>query len=321
MQVESGVNAVHVLTTVEFGHGITAVDTGYIRPQLDASHLIVENGRAAFVDTGTNHSVGLLLQALQQQDLDVGDVEYVFLTHIHLDHAGGAGKLMRALPNAQLVVHPRGARHMIDPAKLIRGAREVYGEETYDALYGEVMPIPENRVLAVEDGRDIDLAGREFRCFFTEGHARHHYCLHDFESGSVFTGDSFGLSYRELDTAAGEFIFPTTTPVDFDPAEAHRSIDRIMACEPRQLFLTHFSRVLDLPRLAEEMHRGIDDFVQIAERHAGRSDDIRTAMYRYLAGRARDHGVEAGDDRLHEILDMDIGLNAMGLSHWVEHRG
>ncbi|MEX2523440.1 MAG: MBL fold metallo-hydrolase [Gammaproteobacteria bacterium] len=305
---------------LSFDNGITAVDTDYIRPHLDASHLVVENGDAAFVDTGTNHSVEFLLRALEQQDRDVGDVRYVFLTHVHLDHAGGAGKLMRELPNARAVVHPRGARHVIEPSKLIRGAREVYGEETYTELYGEVLPIPEERVLTVEDGGEIDLGGRSLHCFFTEGHARHHYCLHDPVSGSVFTGDSFGLSYRELDTAAGEFIFPTTTPVDFDPLEAHRSVDRIMAWEPRQLFLTHYSRVTDLPRLAGDMHRGIDDFVRIARQHvndANREAAIRDAMFRYLAGRAREHGVEADDDRLHELLDMDIGLNAMGLEHWL----
>ena len=100
--------------TTELDHGITAIDTDYVRPLLDASHLIVENGRAAFVDTGTNFSVPFLLDGLKQQNLDVGDVDFVFLTHVHLDHAGGAGDLMRHLPNAKAVLHPRGAPHMIE---------------------------------------------------------------------------------------------------------------------------------------------------------------------------------------------------------------
>lgn len=311
-----------VARTIGFDTGITAIDTDFVRPLQDASHLIVEDGRAAFVDTGTNHSVAFLLDALAQKNLDVASVDCVLLTHVHLDHAGGAGKLMQALPNARAYVHPRGARHMIDPAKLIKGSQAVYGEQAFGELYGDIEPIPAERVVVVEDGQAIQLAGRSLRVIFTEGHARHHYCLHDPASHSVFTGDSFGISYRELDTAAGEFIFPTTTPVHFDPEEAHRAVDRILALEPRQLYLTHYSRVTGLARLADDMHCGIDDHVRIARKHAG-SDDrgraLRTAMFDYLAGRARAHGVQADDARLHELLDMDVDLNTMGLEHWLDH--
>jgi hypothetical protein len=138
----------------------------------------------------------------------------------------------------------------------------------------------------------------------------------------VFTGDSFGVSYRELDTADGEFIFPTTTPVHFDPVEAHRSIDLIMACDPRQLFLTHYSRVADLPRLAGDMHRGIDDYVALARQYANADDrgaTMRKAMFDYLAARARGHGADMGRKELHALLDMDIALNVMGLEHWLDH--
>ena len=256
------------VSLTRFADGITAVDTDHVRPQLDASHLINEGGRAAFVDTGTNHSVPLLLAALAEHNLEPAAVDYVFLTHVHLDHAGGAGLLMQQLPNARVVVHPRGARHMIDPEKLIKGSKAVYGEEVFSAMYGDIQPIDAARVIEAPDDGEYSLSGRNFRCFYTEGHARHHYCLHDPAAAAVFSGDSFGISYRELDTAAGEFIFPTTTPVHFDPDEAHRAIDRIMDCEPDSVFLTHYSRVSDLPRLADDMHRGIDDFSDIATRHA-----------------------------------------------------
>ncbi len=308
--------------TIHFPDGITAVDTDYVRPRLDASHLLVEGGRAAFVDTGTNHSVPRLLAALRELDLDPADVDWVFLTHVHLDHAGGAGLLMQSLPNATAVLHPRGARHMIDPSKLIAGSRAVYGDERYFEMYGDLEPIDAARVTEVQDGETIEFAGRPLRCFYTEGHARHHYCLHDPQSASVFSGDSFGISYREFDTAAGEFIFPTTTPIHFDPDEAHRAIDRIMGCEPAQVFLTHYSRVGSLPRLAADMHRGIDDYAAIARRHEddeARTSAIEAALFDYLAGRAREHGVEADDTRLHELLDMDVTLNTQGLEHWLDH--
>ncbi len=308
--------------TTALGHGITAVDTDYVRPLLDASHLINEGGRAAFVDTGTNHSVPFLLAALAEQDLDPADVDYVFLTHVHLDHAGGAGLLMQALPNAQAIVHPRGARHMIDPTKLIKGASAVYGEPAFTEMYGDIQPIDEARVIAVDDQARLSLNGREFRPFYTEGHARHHYCLDDPSSRSVFTGDSFGVSYRELDTAAGEFVFPTTTPVHFDPEEAHRSVGLIMACTPEQLLLTHYSRVTDVDRLADDMHRGIDDFVAIAKRHKNDEDRtarIESAMFDYLYERAREHGVRADAERVRAIIGMDLKLNTQGLEFWLDH--
>lgn len=306
----------------EIGDGITAVDTDHLRPLFDASHIIRENGGAAFVDTGANSSVPLLLDALQRSDVDVGDVDFVFLTHVHLDHAGGAGLLMQALPNATAVLHPRGAPHMIEPAKLIKGAQAVYGQEKFAAMYGEIQAIPADRVLVVDDEQSVSLRGRELTTIFTEGHARHHYCLVDPQSEGIFTGDSFGLSYRELDTENGEFIYPTTTPIHFDPPEAHKAIDRIMSFEPRQLFLTHYSRVTMVEKLALDMHKRIDDFVALIESHA--TDDDRTtamhaSLFAYFISELRLHGFAGDNARAHAILDLDIRLNTMGLEFWIDH--
>ena len=301
--------------------GILAIDTEYVRPLQDASHLIVENGRAAFVDTGTNDSVPLLLDALQQQNLDAADVDFVFLTHIHLDHAGGAGLLMQHLPNARCVIHPRGAPHMVNPERLIKGTEAVYGVERTREMYGEIRPINEQRVIVAEDEQWIDLEDRSMQTLFTEGHARHHYCLNDPASRGVFTGDSFGISYRELDTAAGEFIFPTSTPASFDPLEAHKAIDRIMACDPEQLYLTHYSRVRDLERLAADMHAGIDAYEQMAldcRDSDNRSDALEAAMYEYLSTRLIDHGFKGDSDAVRSILQIDVTLNAAGLVAWLD---
>ena len=304
----------------DIGGGIVAIDTEFQRPLLDASHLIVESGRAAFVDTGTNDSVPLLLGALQQQSLDVGDVAFVFLTHIHLDHAGGAGLLMRELPNARCVVHPRGAPHMISPEKLISGTEAVYGVEKTRQMYGDILPIEGRRMLVPDDEQWFDLNGRSMQALYTEGHARHHYCLNDPASRGVFTGDSFGVSYRELDTAAGEFIFPTSTPASFDPDEAHKAVDRIMGCSPKQLYLTHYSRVTNLERLADDMHAGIDAYRQMALDCRGAADRdgaLETAMYDYLSTRLLAHGFKGGHDAMRAILAIDISLNAAGLVAWL----
>ncbi len=307
---------------IQYDDGIYAIDTEYVRPKLDASHLIVEDGRAAFVDTGTNYSVPLLLEALASIDMDVGDVDYVILTHIHLDHAGGAGLLMQHLPNAKCAVHPRGARHIASPEKLIAGTEAVYGVEQTRRMYGEIQPIDEARLLVPDDDQLIDLNGRPLRVLYTLGHAKHHYCLHDERSNSVFTGDSFGISYREFDTANGAFIYPTTTPIHFDPPEAHKAVDRIMGLAPDQVFLTHYSRVTGLDRLAADLHTTIDDFVTMATQYAtdaARTKRIQGAMFEYLAARLATHGYGGDRDDMYELLEPDLLLNTQGLEFWLDH--
>lgn len=307
--------------TTTLNDGIVAIDTEYQRPLADASHLINEGGRGAFVDTGTNDSVPLLLDALGQQDLRPADVDYVFLTHIHLDHAGGAGLLMQHLPNARCVVHPRGAPHMIDPQRLIVGTIGVYGEARTRKLYGDIRPIDADRVVVAEDEDWFDLNGRRLQALHTEGHARHHYVLHDPASRGVFTGDSFGISYRECDTDNGEFIFPTTTPASFDPEQAHVAIDRIMGCNPARLYLTHYSRVTDLERLAADLHTRIDGFASLAlahQRDEDRGARIEQALGDYLTTLLLEHGFKGGLDAARSVLEGDIVLNAQGLVSWLE---
>lgn len=305
----------------DFGHGISAIDTGFFRPQFDASHLIVENGRAAFVDTGTSHSVPRLLDELRDKQLGVEAVDYVILTHVHLDHAGGAGLLMRELPNARAVIHPRGVRHMVDPSALIAGATAVYGAEEIRRSYGELVPIPADRIDTAGDGHVIDLAGRRLLCLDTPGHARHHICIHDERSQAFFTGDTFGLSYREFDTDQGAFILPTSTPVQFEPEALHASIDRMLGFEPRQMFLTHYSRVTDVERLAADLHVQIDAMVAIARAHATALDRharIAADLAGMFIGRAHAHGCAFGSERVRELLAMDIELNAQGLEVWLD---
>ena len=305
---------------VPVGNGVYRIDTEYLRPGLAASHLVVDDGHAAFVDTGAAPAHPRLMQALTELGLAPDQVDYVFLTHVHLDHAGGAGQLMRALPRARAVLHPRGAPHMVDPAKLIAGTVAVYGETMYRELYGEIVPIAAERVVIANDGDRIVLGSRTFELLDTPGHARHHYCAHDLDHDDIFSGDTFGISYRDFDTAAGAFIFPTTTPVQFDPAALHSSLDRLMARRPRRMVLTHFGPVGDLERLSGDLHADIDEFVAVARRHAGvpeRADRIAEDVFAYLSARLDSHGF-AGDEELrHQLLDPDVRLNTQGLEVWL----
>lgn len=301
--------------------GIHLIDTGFVRPCFDAAYLIVESGRAAFVDCGTNHAVHRMLAGLTEVGLAPSDVDWLILTHVHLDHAGGAGELMACLPNARLVVHPRGARHMIDPSQLWAGASAVYGEQVMESTYGRLRPVPAERVMEAPDGHVVDLAGRTLRCLDTPGHAKHHLAVHDARSNTCFTDDVFGLSYREFDSAQGPFVLPTTTPVQFDPKALHASINRLVALNPTAMYLTHYGRVEDVSRLAASLHEQIDAMVAIARTardKPGRHAVLVEALTNLYAGRAIAHGWTQGRDALVALLAMDIELNAQGLEVWLD---
>lgn len=318
----------------EFGDGIHVVDSGFFRPRLDAIHLIVERGRVAIVDTGVNDSVPRVFEALAGLGLGTESVDWVVLTHVHLDHAGGAGLLMSRLPAARLLVHPRGARHMIDPARLMAGTVAVYGTEAARQMYGEIVPVPAERVVEAPDGFAIELAGRRLEAIDTPGHAKHHLCLVDRKAGIVFAGDTFGLSYRELDQGDRQFVVPSTTPVQFDPPALHASIDRIAALQPRAVALTHFGPVGDVPRLAADLHRQIDAMVAMARDCAARLGDaaatpahgaptetlrecLRDGMRELIFTEARRQGWAADEAELQRIFTLDIPLNADGLVAWL----
>ena len=307
---------------IDYEHGISAIDSGYHRPMLDAIHLMVEGDRAAIIDTGTNRSVPLVLEAMRQKGLRPEQVEYVILTHIHLDHAGGAGAFMRAFPNATLTVHPRGARHMADPARLIAGTVAVYGEGPTRAMYGDILPVPLARILETPHASSIRLAGRELQFLDTPGHARHHVAIRDTRSGHVFSGDVFGLSYREMDQDGRQFIIPTTSPAQFDPAPYHRSIDLVLGLQPEAVYATHYSQLRDIEAKAEVLHRLVDAHAELALREkdagASRPERLRAGVKRIFLDEARRWGSRLTDARILDIYSNDVTLNAQGLGFWLD---
>jgi hydroxyacylglutathione hydrolase len=308
-----------------YGNGISAVDSLLVRARQTAVHIIVEEGRAAIVDTATAHCAPRVLQALAAEGVAPDAVDYVILTHVHLDHAGGAGRLMALCPNARLTVHPRGARHMIDPARLMAATVDIYGADAARRMYGEVVPIPRERVVETPEGASILLAGRELRFLDTPGHARHHVVVQDRRTGHLFAGDCFGLSYRELDVGERQFSFPTTSPSQFDPAALHASIDRLVGLAPESVYVTHFGRLRDVRRLATDLHRLIDAHVELArgatKSGAERIGRLSAGVRSLVVAEARRQGSTLSEAELIDVFALDIELNAQGLSVWLEQAG
>jgi len=308
---------------MEYDGGVVAVDSGYNRPDMAACYLLEGQGAVAIIETGTNDSVPRIMKALEHRGWTPEQVSHVIVTHVHLDHAGGAGAMMQACPNAKFAVHPRGARHMIDPSKLEASVRQVYGDEIFDRDYGTLLPIPEARVVEMGDGATLEVGGRVLEFHDTPGHARHHFCIWDEATRGWFTGDTFGLSYRELDTRNGPFTFPTTTPIQFDPGALKHSIEKLMKRGPDWMYLTHFGRVGDTPRLAGDLLTRIDEFVAIAEFYSdaeNRSKLIVSAMLDGLEDAAREHGVVMSSEDFRAIVAVDVKLNTQGLEFWLDHR-
>ncbi len=306
------------------GDGIWCIDTGYHRPGYDAAYLLVDGGRAAFFDTGTNFAVPRLLATLQALGLPRDAVDWVIPSHVHLDHAGGAGLLMRELPAARMLLHPRGLRHMVDPSALQQAVLEIYGAEAVARDYGTLLPVDADRITTTEDGMAVRLSARRLEFAHTPGHAQHHHCLWDEASGGWFAGDTFGVSYREFDSALGAWILAISTPVQFDPPALRASVQRLLARRPHAMYLTHYGRVGDVARLGSELLAGIDRLVALGQATpagADRDQRLRQALQRQYQHDARAHGCTLGDAAVAEALDMDLTLNAQGLGIWLDRQG
>jgi glyoxylase-like metal-dependent hydrolase (beta-lactamase superfamily II) len=303
------------------GDGVHAVDTGFHRPRFDAAYLIVERGRAAFVDTGTAFAVLRLLQALDALGVARDAVDWIIPTHVHLDHAGGVGALAAALPAARVLVHPRGARHLADPAVLWQGATAVYGAEEMARSYGSVTPVPADRLVESRDGMTVELAGRPLLIADTPGHARHHHCVWDEATRGWFTGDTFGISYREFDTADGAWALPSSTPVQFDPPALAGSIERLLATRPEAMYLTHYGRLGRPSRVAAQLQTQIAGMVEIGLRLRGAADRhaaLKHALCALYLTSLAEHGWAGTADQATALLALDIELNAQGLAVWLD---
>ncbi len=310
----------------EVAAGITLVDTGYVGPGIAAAWVVKGGAGAAVIETGTAHSVPRVLEGLGAAGVAPAAVTHVIVTHVHLDHAAGAGALLERLPAARLVVHPRGARHMVDPSKLLAGAAEVYGGmDAIRRLYGDVRPAPAGRVTEAPEGTTVELGGRTLRLLDAPGHAKHHLVVHDPATGGFFTGDCFGISYRAFDGPAGPFLYPTTTPVQFDPPALRTTVERMLSFHPERMYLTHFGMLEGrIPEAARALLSAVDGHVAVAEGAAPgprRQAEIRAGLAAQLLDLLARHGWKGPRAEALAAFDADLDLNSQGLEVWLRTRG
>ena len=297
-------------------HGIYCIDALYVQPRVASIYLLHEGDEVAIIETGTYHSVSNVLATLEELGIAKSQVKYVIPTHVHLDHAGGAGEMMRQFDAARLIIHPRGAFHMIDPQKLISGTIAVYGEERFRQLYGSIEPIAENRIIVAEDQARFKLEGRELVFFDTPGHARHHFCIYDQASNGVFSGDTFGISYDAMKPLERGLV-PTTPPTQFDPQALHESVARIMSYQPDTLYLTHYGDFDNPAAQVDSFNRWIDAYVEFCIKENPIDPQNDSAFETALGDMTMNGlGADATGNELARVLKTDIRLNAQGLAYW-----
>ena len=309
------------ITTQDLQHGITLVDAEYGQSGIAAVYLLEEDGKVAIIETGTNYSAPYVKEALKMRGLSFDNVRYIIPTHVHLDHAGGAGELMHQCPNAQLVAHPFGAKHLVDPSKLEAGAIAVYGEETFRKLYGKIRPIDVSRVIEAPGFFKLKMNGRTLKFFDTPGHARHHFCIQDKQSAGIFTGDTFGLSYPQITTEQGPLVFATTTPIQFDPGSLLQSIDCLISLEPEVMYLTHFGAITPSRDVVKQLKRTIRQFSNIAldlQNHPeNRVHVIQEKTTAFLLEILEKMGCHQSPEFCESVIKTDMNLNAKGLEFWL----
>ncbi len=290
-------------------------------PAFAAAYVGVDGEECVTIDNGTARSVPRILSALAEHGRRPEEVRYVIVTHVHLDHAGGTSALLAHCPRARVVAHPRAARHLADPSRLEASARKVYGDAEFDRVYGSLRAISADRIVTVDDGGVLPWGRGELAFLHTRGHANHHFCVWDSSTGSIFTGDSFGLAYPALQTR-GLFVYASTTPTDFDADEAIRSVDRIVATGASTAYLTHFGPIGRILEAADQLRESIRvhakvlrDVTDIAGDRATLTVQARQRLAKNLTDRlTAGFGGPPPAWALDWIVP-DLELNAAGLAH------
>lgn len=314
----------YTLDYKKLGYGITRIESCYQRKGLACCYLMEADGLFALIDTGTARTAPLIMELLEQQSIPKEKIRYIIPTHVHLDHAGGAGQLMAQLPQAELVIHPYGARHMIDPTKLQAGATAVYGEEAFKQEFDTLLAIPETRVIEMKEGMTLNLNGRTLQLIDTPGHARHHLTVWDEQSKGLFTGDVFGNAYPEIHSHKGRYLMPVTSPVQLDPPVWHQSIDKLLTFKPKRVFLTHYGVLENPQESVEQLHRDLDAYVEIAHSLAliteHRYEKLLEQISNYHFKNIAAHGCNLSIKEIERLIASDIELCAQGLEVWLQRQ-
>ncbi len=311
------------------GHRTYLIDGFDLNTERRTGSYVLLGDKLTIIETSASPSVPYILDGLKQLNLDPKDVEYIIVTHVHLDHAGGAGLLLNDCPDAKVVVHSRGKRHLADPSRLIAGARAVYGEQ-FDDLFDPIVPIPEEKLVVMEDGEGLSISDDCTLTFYdSPGHAKHHFSIFDPVSNGMFTGDTSGIFYPQLLDEGLELYMPTTSPNQFDPDAMLNSIARFEETGVDRIYFGHYGMSENPQEVYKQMRFWIPEFVEAGEsgmKKAGSAsmEEATASIYDKLYEKVSSHLTDKGIPESHpvyELIKLDLEVSAMGLADYFMKKG
>jgi glyoxylase-like metal-dependent hydrolase (beta-lactamase superfamily II) len=291
------------------------IDTDYSHtPEAIGVYLLLGE-RPALIETGPASTIETLLDGIRAAGLDPRDLQAIAVTHIHLDHAGAAGTLVNRFPHLDVYVHPVGAPHLIDPARLLASARRLYGD-ALERLMGETIPLPRERVHMLEDGAQVRLGSRQFVALDTPGHASHHLAFLDEASGDLFTGDAAGVALP-----GSRYVAPPTPPPDLDIPAWRATLARLRALHPRRLLLTHFGPHTWVDDLLTQLEGHLDARERLAMDAVadGLDEETFAEELRVLTAREIAEVEDAGQPARYDVM-MPARNNVLGLIRYATRR-
>ncbi|WP_226038515.1 MBL fold metallo-hydrolase [Aquibacillus saliphilus] len=287
---------------------------------------ILHEDELTIIETSASPSIPYLLEGLDRLNIDTKEIKYIIVTHIHLDHAGGAGLLLEKCPNATVIVHPRGKRHLGNPTNLIQGARAVYGD-TFDELFDPILAIPEDRLISKEDGETLKIGENRTLTFFdTPGHAKHHFSIHDSYSNGIFTGDTIGVFYPHTIAHGFEFVLPSTSPNQFDPSAMLKSLERIEQLNVGQIYFGHYGKSQHPTSIYQQIRYWLPKFVEVGEQVMAekvdasiktKTDAISTNLLIMISEFLDEKGIERTNE-VYKHIKLDAQICAMGIVDYLE---
>lgn len=283
---------------------------------------VIDEQELTIVETGPSPSVKHVKNGLESLGFSLEQVKYIIVTHIHLDHAGGAGLLLMECPNAQVVVHPKGVRHLAEPERLIAGAKAVYGTK-FEELFDPIIPIPNERMIIKNDGDLLKIGTTCILKFLdTPGHANHHFSIYDPISNGMFTGDTVGIRYEQLIADGVNFFLPSTSPNQFNPVAMQRAIELFVQKKLQYIYYGHFGVTNSPDEALSQVSMWLNIFMTEAEAvytEAKGYDELANRLYKIVKEHLKDQGVFDNHD-VFRLIKLDLEVSAMGLMDYLTKR-
>lgn len=313
---------------IDLGFGISLIDVCDLGKENRTGTYVLHEEELTLIETSASPSIPYLLKGLKALEIDPVEIKYIIVTHIHLDHAGGAGLLLEKCPNAQIIVHPKGKRHLSDPSRLIKGARAVYGEQ-FDELFHPILPIPEDRLVVKDDGETLAIGPNRILTFLdTPGHANHHFSIYDPYSGGIFTGDTVGVYYTELLSEGLEFYLPSTSPNQFNPQAMLAAADRMESLNIKRIYFGHYGMSENPGLVFKQLRYWLPLFVETGESiireqnnasFEEKTDAVSNALFKMVSDYLMEQNIVLSR-HFTETIQLDLTVCAMGMVDYFEKK-